>query len=843
MKAKISIILLCLFILICTTKAEDRSNVASGLLFKTKTDQIDERTSLDLFNGDYLKYKDNLEISFEISIWDARRFGYVLRFLNKDNKEISLVFVNFRGKDNLFFDFNSNITNKSIQIPVEGESLLEGKWLPLSIKLDMQKDEAVITLQEKQHKCNNIGLHNPSELKIIFGLYGINLDVPAMAIKNIKIKENDRLKYSFPLNEATGNEVHDGKGRVCGSVKNPVWLINRHFNWEKVAQFRSECTAGVAYDGDKQHVFIIDRDSVHIFKTNMRQIFVHSIDDTGFSITSGEAIYNPKLDVCYIYNLNDENTSVPSMAVLDMETYKIKFRGDPDLANRLHHHNVFFDAGNDTLFILGGYGNFSYSNKVYSYRQETDQWVNVPVSGDILYPRFFSASGKGRTPSEQLIFGGFGNQSGRQELGGKNLYDLISFDTKTKKITKLWENTSIDSLFVPCNNLILSEDKHSFYTLCYPHHMAKTELRMYKFDIDNGSYEIVSNPIPILSEEIATGVYLFYNEIRHEFVAIVREYINRDESEIRIYTLSSPPVSESTLINHTAKANHIWLILSSILLIIVAVISMYLLKKRKDKKKQQLLTVSDIPSGMELRIKMNSLYIFGDFMAFDKKGVNITYRFSTKLRLLLALLLFNSEHADDGISTEQLTADLWQGRSVAQAKNIRGVTINHLRKILADIDGIQLIHEDSRWHLDIDSEIFYCDYMECLKAVNRISSGEGDIISDTEKLLHITKRGDLLPNLYTLWIDRHKENFENHVTKSLYTQLESLYNRKAFDSVVVLSEILFAFDPLNEDVLALVIKALKKQEMPEQAQKVYSRFCIRFEAQLGESFGKNFISY
>ena len=99
------------------------------------------------------------------------------------------------------------------------------------------------------------------------------------------------------------------------------------------------------------------------------------------------------------------------------------------------------------------------------------------------------------------------------------------------------------SVFVPANNLVLSRDKRYFYALCYPHEIAKTEIKLYKFSIADGSYEVVSAPIPVTSMRIESDINLFRSERTDELFCAVQEFIDRQHSNIKVYSLESPPVS------------------------------------------------------------------------------------------------------------------------------------------------------------------------------------------------------------------------------------------------------------------------------------------------------------
>lgn len=88
---------------------------------------------------------------------------------------------------------------------------------------------------------------------------------------------------------------------------------------------------------------------------------------------------------------------------------------------------------------------------------------------------------------------------------------------------------------------------------------------------------------------------------------------------------------------------------------------------------------------------VNSMYLFGDFSVFDRNGRNISYMFSLRIKQIFCLILRYSDA--DGISSKQLSDLIWPDKPKDKVKNSRGVAINHLRKILKELDGIELVYE------------------------------------------------------------------------------------------------------------------------------------------------------
>lgn len=802
----------------------------NGLLFSSSAERINYRTSMLLFDNKPLKLKDSFTIRFDLSIWDVKQFGYILRIINEDEQEINFSFVNFYGEDKMYLDFHSPITHKSVQIPVTTQDIEEKRWLSICLSFDLKSDRTEVITQDSSFFCEPIGLKNPSQIKLAFGLHGLNLDVPKMVIRNIQIDENGQSKCTIPLNEITGEKIHDSEGRVRGIVKNPEWMINKHYYWQERLATKSHSLTGIAYDQKRSRIIILNKDSITSYLTQYDRTEHHQLEAFPFSIHSGEAIYDRKKDVTYIYNLQKSKEKEATMAILNMEDYSIEYRY-PQLEQPLQHHNAFLCREEDELFVFGGYANHSYSNTAYRYKDETDTWEALTFSGDNIYPRYYSAAGEGFTPSQVLIMGGIGNESGKQEHGGRHLYDLMLLDMDTGESKKLWELENVSSGFIPCSNLILNEEQTHFYTICYPQYATNSALHLYKFSIEDGSYEILSDLIFINSEQIGTSIYLFYNELKQEFYTVIKENKDDESAQIRIYSLLYPPVNISKLKGANSRSMY-WL-LACIPIVALLIIVIY----RRSRSDKTTLTKYD-PEEQDIflqkeRENKNCIYAFGEFTVFDKNGKDIAYRFSSKLRFLFALVLFHSTDDMGGVSTDLLTMELWPEKDPDSAKNIRGVTINKLRNILSDISGISLMNQNSKWYFSFEPEL-YCDYIESKKIIASLHSKQSDEDKDMLQLLGILKRGALFRNQEESWIDNYKREYENTIEEILRNYITQLYEDKKYAQLIQYSELYFVIDPLNEEVLKLYINAFQKIGKKDQAIVLYNKFVVNYRKSMGE---------
>ena len=88
----------------------------------------------------------------------------------------------------------------------------------------------------------------------------------------------------MPLNENSGEDVHDSYGEIMGSVKNPVWLINKSYYWKNEFKYHSSSPTGVNFDDIGQIFYIFNKDSLIKY-----DIYYHK--ETSFKVPYTEELY------------------------------------------------------------------------------------------------------------------------------------------------------------------------------------------------------------------------------------------------------------------------------------------------------------------------------------------------------------------------------------------------------------------------------------------------------------------------------------------------------------------------------------------------------------------------
>jgi two-component SAPR family response regulator len=761
-----------------------------GILFASGAKKLNERTSLMLFSDNPHRFENAFTFEFDLSIWDPSQYGHIFRAINERRQEVEFVFVNFYGIDNMYLDFHSPITHTSVQIPITKQDIEQKKDFHISIHFDLKNDLASIEVEDSVYTCTPVGLENPSHLQFVFGLFRLNLDVPQMLISNLHIREEAGQSFFFPLSESRGDFAYDKTGKIKADVKNPEWMINKHYYWQEQTTLLVDGRAPTSFDEQTGRIIIHGPDSALLFYPRHNRL---------------------------------ERAKIPN---------EIPFSDQRQLRGNV------FRAPTGEFFHFGGYDSQTYSDRVFHYHPEDDEWKELDFKGDRITPRSYTAVGEGVRPNEKLIFGGFGNETGKQEHSGRNLYDLYRLNMKQQTITNVWRLHEILPIeFIPGNNLILSDNKQYFYAFCYAHHLAETFGYLYRFDLHNGKYDLMSDPVHFASEGVNnTSVNLFYSRTLREFYLVIRDFSALNETRVRIYSLLSPPITETQLKNIPFSLRLyrtlIWIIALFVLLASTLLTLRHLYERRNRT------TLSRLPNEEDYykkRRKQSAIYTFGQFTVYDKNGNDMTHRFSTKLKVLFALILLNTK-PDSGLSTEKLTQIMWPDKNINEAKGARSVIVARLRNILEDIGGITLVHQNHSWFYTYDND-FHCDYLEYSQLMARIEQSDRKTYPLLMEQLHVVVRtGAFLSSVHDAGIDPYKSQEEEKLERLLKEYIHYLYMGKHYPQIIPIATTFFAVEPLNEEILNICLKAYDKAGKKEEAATFLKNYKRTYNLMTGEEY-------
>nr|WP_308572012.1 DNA-binding transcriptional activator [uncultured Prevotella sp.] len=815
---KLSYLFLLLSVLLNTSTVN-----AQGLFFQNPFNSIRKRTSYDVFKEDNDIFHHQFTINFEMRLPENPDIGYILRITDLKSDEIFNVFLDESKED--IIELNREGYKELITFKYNRCELKDEHWFQFSLHFDL--DNKIISMKINGHKKTIHDALLPKEIRpdLVFGRNDYIIDVPAFGIKDLKISGDSKVYY-FPLNQSYGNNVYDKDGKTIGYVENPYWGINDSYHWKFLKKLHSNTNAGVCFDPFRQNIYYYNRTELNTYNISSKQsIYNRFANRCPVEIYLGMNFFNPINNRLYTYEVHKNNIKPQdvTLASLNLSTLSWTPESNNQLKAQEHHHGSFFDWRRQELTIYGGFEPMHYSNQFYTYDLHSHSWsVMKGIKGPRM-PRYFVSVGQ--YGNDVYLFGGMGNESGNQSVGRKYFYDLYRLNKITKKITKLWDlKWGKKQNVVPVRNMIIF-DRRYFYTLCYSEFLSDSYLKLYRFSIKDGSYQILGDSIPIHSDKITTNANLYYDRQQRKFIVTVQESKDDISSTLKIYSIDLPVLSATeyaAIIKppHSTKKEMIILI---ICILCIGVVFIFLYRK---KNKAGLIRQSSRLHLDKSQLKPNSIYLFGDFMARDRKNRDISYMFTNKLREVLFILIDHSEK--EGISSKVLGTMLWGNKTTEKIKNSRSVTINHLRKVLEEIDGIQVVYQDGFFKLDVQAP-FYCDYYDCSRIIK-------DDNANDFTLLSILKRGKFLQKMDMPTLDRFKSKEEQMLIPILTKEMEEAYKKKEYEIAIEWAKAIFNADPLNTNALDIQIKSLKRLSRMFEAKDAIRAFNREYQKDFGENY-------
>lgn len=817
------------------------NTTAQGLQFNSNDSLLSKRTSYSVFKNDPPTFSGHLYINFDLSLWDNEHLGYILNITDTKKNSYSLSSI-YNGAP--FLNFNIDSKSNKIRIPLMPNQLKKRNWMKIRVDIDLKANTAGVCINGKWYRSGGFDFDGTITPKIFFGKNEHYFDVPKMAIRNLTIGD-DRKTYYFPLNEWMGRNVYSSERDNLGYADNPVWLINESYFWTPryVRGFKE--VAGVNFDEAGEKLYMFKSDSLIQYDVRQNSVLGRAYQNKcPVPLHLGKSIIDTKARKLYAYETLKPPGPAPSIAALDLETLKWDIVGSGTITEQRHHHNIFYNKNQDSLYLFGGYGSYSYYKDFFRYNKAADKWEKIVFTGDKINPRFFSGYSVADDNNDIYIFGGYGNQSGNQVVGGQHYYDFYRVNLTSHTVKKCWEIKPPADDFVAANNLIISKDHKYFYAICYAHDKPKTSLRLYKFSIKDGTHEIVSGSIPAKGERIESDINLFYDHTQEVFYCTIQEFSTPDYSTIRIYSLASPPVREldylaSQQVNVTGRYFRTVMPYLLIILIAVLAIAIFFYLRQKRRKNKTIPEDTDVDSTAITVHKKddekqpNAVYLLGEFTVYDKNSKDITYLFSPKIKQLFILILLNSKDGS-GVVSKKISATLWPDKDIGKTKNIKGVTINHLRNILADINGVELTFLNDTYCFKLSSMLF-CDYFIVMDAIEQMHKARQP---DDTLLTHfdLVARGGLLPHIPETWLDDIKLNYEEALMPEILPEAKRVYESGDYRKAIEIARVILNIDPFNDTAIKYKLKALRRVKGIEYAHKIYNDFIAEYEKSLGEPY-------
>ena len=800
--------------------------ISQGLLFQGLGTDFKERSTLSVFENKTCEFNDYFDISFRFLVYNPNSFGCIFLLENaKTDEEYNLMFAH-QSVDHSQLKFNIGGKDNLFTIDLNTKELEQKQWVDFSMRFDLNVDSIYITVNNQSFAKGNLGLSKNFEPKLEIGFIERYAEVAPFILRDLKVG-NTKKNYQFPLNESEGNDVHDSNGHVIGQVSNPIWLINASYHWKQCLATENLPRHGANYHASNQNLLFFHKDSIRIFNTNTHHFYSQQYENLHpINTRLGTSFLDERANRLYVYEAYECVDCDGTVASLDLNHFRWETESHDTLFMQLHHHSGFLDTKRNQHIIFGGFGNRRYNKYFFSYDLSTHQWDTIHYSGDEINPRYFQ--GMAESDNNLYVFGGMGNDTGDQTIGRRNYYDLYKFDLDKRECTKLWEIDWKEKHLVPARNMVIVGD--SLYALCYPEYESNSHIQLYRFSIKDGSYKTLGDSILFCSDEILTNVNLFYDDALQEFYCVVLE-TNKDNSmNTKVYSLMYPGVSMADLsIYKSPNTEFQYWYLLLFLGCLVTGISYRLFSRKKqsdkiDRKKTEhfIDTKIDTKADEQIQSRENGICLFGKFTIYDKTGRDITYMLSTRLKNTFLLILEYSL-TKGGITSHQISNILWSDKDEYSAKNLRGVTVNQLRKILTELDGIKLVFDNGLYTLIIEQPCF-CDCKYLLQLMNL------DIESEYryDEINNILSRGGFLKSIDEPMLDTFKVLIKDKLSVNLPIYIEEVFKSNNYLLAEQLSNHLLSIDPLNVDVFSFQLRSLYQLKQVNEVKKRYALFSSQY---------------
>ncbi len=796
----------------------------------------DQRSSLVIGEKIPLSVKNDFSLSFDIRFKPEviSYFGYLLRIIDGEN-HLDLV---FNSSENGSFKMVTGNRSDVSSVPFRIDSLeLYTTWNRLELKF-LIDTKTVELYQNNQLVASSTFPESLSNFTLFFG--GCNdkflatTDVLPFYLRDIQIETAGKLRHEWKLNHLYGETAHDTAGKVPGSITNGKWLLQNHFQWKEM--FETEVSGYTTFHFDPE----------------MGQIYIHTdngnlIWDSVKGTTGQRKSRSSHKKFTYgdqTYYRESDKTAVAVRLMQrqifgqDKQTgeWNIPAGPEPNLTE-FWHHNHYFYPGDTAIVLLGGYGQFTYKNRFQKYSFKDKKWSDLKLIGELPAPRYLFGMATTSDRSKSYLFGGYGSETGTQELNPQNYYDLYEINWITETVRKVYTLPVPKNPFAVARSMILDEQAGVFYALTFNQLVFSGEMQLIKGSLTEPEISKLGQTFPYRFMDVASFADLYFDKLSNRLIAVTSYYDRIPNKSVnRIFTLDFPPVTDTGIENNASSISN--LALPGLIGLLIAVLVGFVVVFRKRKNE---ITTPIRPSISEERIRQpetteetrTQVLLFGGFQLISKNGEDLTRQFTPLVKELFLYLLINAIQRKKAIGSTELNELFWFDKSERSARNNRSVNMVKLKSILEQTEGLELLKTKDEWTIQYDTHLVYIDYLEFLK----ISKHELNTPGLLKEMNEIIFRGKFLSNLDLPWLETTRSELTNRIIDSQHSYLRKLSLPEEAHEITEVCDNIFLFDPIDEVAMQQKCKALTTLGKHSVAQQCFEHFVKDYENLYAEPYG------
>ena len=815
-----------------------------GLAFASHEVSKDNRTGLSLNPDGPYSLNNDFVLEFDLALQRlSNAYGYILRVIANDSLNIDLMST---PEHEEFSDITLVINNKptNIQFDFSDIGLQPNVWTRFRLSFQPRENRITVTWNN-QTRSHSYDLSELKKFRFYFGANDFKkfntTDAPPLVLRNVALSENNVLKRKWPLKNHNITEAYDSIAGARTVVKNPTWLIDLHTGWTPRQHFTTGRFSSAAFNSDSALVYVTDEKNTYIYDLKTEKVRTKSVKGTPVHSDANQLLFIRETNQLINYDLFTNKFLAFDFANASWKNSDTSYH-EPNY----WHNNKFYNPTDDAIYTFGGYGHFTYHNQFFKHDNSKDAWTKVETNGSVP-PRYLAASGIQQSKGQVLIFGGYGSLSGKQELSPQSFYDLYSFDLKNHEVKKIRDydapEKTEDISF--SNSLIVNEEENCFYVLSYPKNKYKGQIKLRRYSLDRNESTVLADSIPFPFHDEDSFCDLFYSKASSELIAVTC-HKEKKGYEVEIHSINYPPLQlqesrQPVQVEKMSRATYAAAIGG--LIILGGLLFYYFNRKPKGKSASPASTSPEIREKVfrqtdEQPKLVSSILFFGGFQIFDKNGTDISSKFTMTLKELFVLIVLHSVKFEKGVSATVIQEYLWPDKDEVSARNNRNVNIKKLRTLLEKVGGIFIENNNSYLRLTMEDHIF-CDYQVVYKMLNHDKH-----ISDEKDKINViignVKRGSLLPNLQTSWLDNYKSDISNLIIDTLIEYSQKLDGDKDDKLLLEIADAVFMYDTINQEALRIKCSVLNKKGKYSLAKTWYDHFVKEYQKLYAENYPRTF---
>jgi hypothetical protein len=833
-----------LFLLWCGFYPQVAHAQQTGLRFYGQEFPLDQRTGLKLTPETPIAFETDIQLAFDLRFVPGYNsyFGYIFRIII-NNQNIDFIYSSHEY--NLNMVVGEEISEIAFRYPLEN---IKNQWIPVKLEIRKSDNKIALTFDDITYLDDYPFEEGKSNLSLFFGAHSFNrfnsTDLPNMIIRNIKLFQNEKLAYSWPLDQSKGTNVKEVVHRFNGIARNPHWILNSYQNWQLQSEFSLAGRILYGYNNRTSKILMVQQDSIYSYNVTDHSLdaFLPEVEfaaDERFNL-----VYDSIKNQFLLYSLK-LNLKVPLSEAAAVKERPMKQNDDPIYM----HHNRLVNPENDVLYTFGGYGQLTYANKVFAYNDFTGEWFSIKYNGTF-HPRYLAGAGYHPLDTKLYILGGYGSKSGKQTISPGYYYDLITYSFKENRFETLHEFPDDEDGFCFGNSLHIDTSTSTLYGLKFSRFETNPAVQAVAVSLEDYSLKNVGNKFNFNFLDINSQIDLFYDDADKTLTAFTT-YFDGTKTNVKIHQISYPPLAAVTSSGTENAVSGNLLRYLLIFLLVVLSIAFYLIIKRRKLKNtgnenpetpdfSNSTVAADAPDIAKNDLtgkKQASVIVFGGFQVINNQGVDITNAFTPLLKELFLYIMLSTLSHGKGVSSKTLDEVFWFDKSPRAAGNNRAVNMGRLRALIADVGGCALNKETGYWKIQFNPALVYCDFFEYIQLINsgKIKKKEG-----IYSLLKIIQDGPALQNIHADWLDKYKLDISNAVTDNIIEYISKEGKTQDADFIVRMADALLMFDIVNEEAMIVKCKTFAQIGKHSLAKAAYHNFAKEYHHLYNEAFPKSF---